>query len=73
MLEPVIGFNFEFCCDYFSELKRSMSWLAKQENTIFIGQAVEVPGTAMSIHFPMLIKRNYLSSWLKMQMGLSLD
>ena len=33
---------------YFEELKRSMNYLSKNEKTIFIGQAVEVPGTAMS-------------------------
>tara|TARA_Y100000590_G_scaffold341731_1_gene389992 strand:+ start:1029 stop:1565 length:537 start_codon:yes stop_codon:yes gene_type:complete len=33
---------------YFDELKRSMNFLAENEKTIFIGQAVEVPGTAMS-------------------------
>ena len=33
---------------YFDELKRSMEYLAKNKKTIFIGQAVEVPGTAMS-------------------------
>ena len=33
---------------YFSELKRSMNYLAKNKKTIFIGQAVEVPGTSMS-------------------------
>ena len=32
---------------YFDELKRSMEWLAEQPNTIFLGQSVEVPGTAM--------------------------
>jgi len=32
---------------YFNELERSMRWLAEQDNTIFLGQAVEVPGTAM--------------------------
>ncbi len=32
---------------YFDELKRSMEWLAEREDTYFIGQAVEVPGTAM--------------------------
>ena len=32
---------------YFDELKKSMEWIASNENTIFIGQAVEVPGTAM--------------------------
>jgi len=33
---------------YFEELKRSMEWLSGQSDTIFIGQAVSVPGTAMS-------------------------
>lgn len=32
---------------YFDELKKSMEWIGSKENTIFIGQAVEVPGTAM--------------------------
>ena len=32
---------------YFDELKRTMEWLSNQQNTVFIGQAVEVPGTAM--------------------------
>jgi len=33
---------------YFEELKRSMEWLADQEDTVFLGQAVAAPGTAMS-------------------------
>ena len=33
---------------YFDELKKSMEFLAKNKKTIFIGQAVEVPGTAIS-------------------------
>ena len=33
---------------YFDELKKSMNYLAKNKKTIFIGQAVEVPGTAMT-------------------------
>ena len=32
---------------YFDELKKSMEWLGEKESTYFIGQAVEVPGTAM--------------------------
>ena len=32
---------------YFDELERSMRWLADQKDTVFLGQAVEVPGTAM--------------------------
>jgi len=33
---------------YFDELKRSMEWLGEQSDTIFIGQAVEYAGTAMT-------------------------
>ena len=33
---------------YFTELKRSMEYLASNPKTFFLGQAVEVPGTAMS-------------------------
>ena len=32
---------------YFEELKKSMSFLSKDKKIIFIGQAVEYPGTAM--------------------------
>ena len=47
MLGRVRGFNFKLM-KYFGELKRSMNYLAKNKKTILIGQAVEVPGTAMS-------------------------
>ena len=33
---------------YFDELKRSMEFLAQDPRTVFLGQAVAVPGTAMS-------------------------
>ncbi len=33
---------------YFDELKRSMKFLAADPRTVFMGQAVAVPGTAMS-------------------------
>jgi pyruvate/2-oxoglutarate/acetoin dehydrogenase E1 component len=33
---------------YFDELKRSMEWLGEQNDTIFIGQAVEYAGTGMT-------------------------
>jgi len=33
---------------YFEELKRSMTWLGEKPDTIFLGQAVEYPGTGMS-------------------------
>jgi len=60
--------------NYFAELKRSMSWLAKQENTIFIGQAVEVPGTAMSNTLSDVGKEKLFELPVaeEMQMGLSL-
>ena len=41
------GYNFKFM-KYFNELKRSMDYLSENSNTIFIGQAVAVPGTAMT-------------------------
>jgi pyruvate/2-oxoglutarate/acetoin dehydrogenase E1 component len=33
---------------YFDELKKSMDWLAQQPDALFLGQAVEYPGTAMT-------------------------
>lgn len=33
---------------YFDEIKKSMDWLSQQPDTVFIGQAVAYPGTAMS-------------------------
>ena len=36
---------------YFEELKKSMNYLAKNKRTIFLGQAIKVPGTAMSNTF----------------------
>ena len=33
---------------YFDELKRSMDYLASQDNTLFMGQAVAYAGTAMT-------------------------
>lgn len=32
---------------YFDELKAAMNWLGNQKDTVFVGQAVRVPGTAM--------------------------
>ena len=46
MLELAKEYNFNM--KYFDELKRSMEYLGKKKDTIFIGQAVEVAGTAMS-------------------------
>ena len=33
---------------YFDELKKSMEWLGGKPETLFLGQAVEYPGTAMT-------------------------
>lgn len=33
---------------YFDELKKSMEWLGEKDDTMFLGQAVEYPGTALS-------------------------
>lgn len=33
---------------YFDELRRSMDWLGEKPNTMFLGQAVEFPGTGMT-------------------------
>ena len=59
---------------YFEELKRSMDWLGNQEKSIFLGQAIVVPGTAMSntlINVPVerLIE---LPVAEEMQMGMSI-
>jgi len=47
MQEQAKEFNFNFM-KYFEELKKSMNFLSKNKKTIFLGQAVSVPGTAMS-------------------------
>ena len=59
---------------YFNELKKSMLYLAKNEKTIFIGQAVEVPGTAMSNTLKEIDidKRIELPVAEELQMGISI-
>ncbi len=59
---------------YFDELKRSMEYLGKKNNTIFIGQAVEVPGTAMSNTLKNINKKKLLELPVaeEMQMGMTL-
>ena len=34
--------------NYFEEICRSMTWLSEQADTIFVGQTVEYPGTALT-------------------------
>lgn len=59
---------------YFDELKKSMNYLAKNRKTIFIGQAVEVPGTAMSntLTDVKLNKKFELPVAEEMQMGMTI-
>jgi pyruvate/2-oxoglutarate/acetoin dehydrogenase E1 component len=58
---------------YFEELKKSMNYLAKHEKTIFIGQAVEVPGTAMSNTLKEINKNKLIELPVaeEMQMGIT--
>lgn len=58
---------------YFDELKRSMEWLANDPRTVFLGQAVEVPGTAMSntVSGIPLERRLELPVAEEMQMGMT--
>ena len=59
---------------YFDELKKAMEWLGSKENTIFIGQAVEVPGTAMfnTVKNIEKTKRVELPVFEDTQMGMSI-
>ena len=59
---------------YFDELKRSMDFLGSKKNTLFIGQAVEVPGTAMSNTLKSITKKKLLELPVAedMQMGMTL-
>ena len=59
---------------YFDELKRSMEWLAEQPDTLFVGQAVAVPGTGMSNTLAGIAKDKRLEFPVaeEFQMGLSL-
>ncbi len=59
---------------YFDELKKSMEYLASKKDTLFIGQAVEVPGTAMSNTLKNINKKKLLELPVAedMQMGMTL-
>jgi len=59
---------------YFDELKRSMEWLGEQENTLFLGQAVEYPGTAMTNTLSNIDRKKLLEMPVNedMQMGVTL-
>lgn len=59
---------------YFDELKKAMDFLGNKKNTIFIGQAVEVPGTAMSNTLVDIDRSKLIELPVaeEMQMGMSL-
>lgn len=58
---------------YFDELTRSMGWLAGMDDTVFLGQAVAVPGTAMfnTLSGVPVGKRIELPVAEEMQMGMA--
>ena len=58
---------------YFDELSRAMSFLGSQEDTIFLGQAVEYKGTAMTNTLKGVPKNKLLEMPVneEMQMGVS--
>ena len=58
---------------YFDELKKSMDWLSQKEDTLFLGQAVEYAGTAMTNTLKDVDKSKLLEMPVNedMQMGLS--
>ena len=59
---------------YFDEIKKSMIYLSKDKKTIFLGQAVNVPGTAMHNTLKEINKKKLLEIPVaeEMQMGMSL-
>lgn len=59
---------------YFEELQNAMSWLGEKADTLFLGQAVLVPGTAMFNTLKQLPedKRIELPVFEDTQMGISL-
>ena len=68
-----LEFNFKMK-KYFDELKTAMNWLAEREDSLFIGQAVEYPGTAMfnSLKQVDINKRIELPVFEDTQMGMSI-
>lgn len=58
---------------YFKELKKSMEFLSNNRKVIFLGQAVEYPGTAMSLTLKDINKKKLLELPVaeEMQMGIT--
>ena len=46
-MELVVGFYFKQIMKYKNELIKSMNYLAKKPNTLFLGQSVEFSGNAI--------------------------
>jgi len=59
---------------YFDELKRAMDWLAQKPDTLFLGQAVEFEGTAMTNTLQDVARSKLLEMPVaeEFQMGLSI-
>ena len=59
---------------YFQALSDAMTWLAEQGDTVFLGQAVEVPGTAMWNTLQQVDKAKLIEMPVaeEMQMGVSI-
>lgn len=59
---------------YFSELSKSMEFLAKNKKTVFLGQAVEYPGTGMSNTLSKVSKNKLYEMPVteEMQLGMSI-
>ena len=59
---------------YFDELKKSMDWLAEKPQTMFLGQAVEYAGTAMTNTLSNVPKEKLLEMPVteEMQMGITI-
>lgn len=59
---------------YFDELKKSMDWLSQKHDTIFLGQAVEYAGTAITNTLKDVSKEKLLEMPVNedMQMGMTL-
>lgn len=59
---------------YFDELCRAMAWLGKQKRTVFMGQAVSYPGTAMygTLRDVPLNRRLELPVFENTQMGMAI-
>jgi len=73
MLGQVNEFNFKNM-KYFDELKRSMDWLNEKSDTLFLGQAVEYAGTAMTNTLKDVNKNKLLEMPVNedMQMGMTI-